>query len=654
MKLKVKNFKCFENFSINLPDHTMSLLSAPSGFGKSSILESIKFALWGSKDTDIIKIGKRKCEVDLELGDVKIYRCKPPNALVVNYQGVEVEHAQEFLNTHFKKYEMGFVDLNSQNRLKVFSQIAGDDPSLDDYLVKLKTLESEGKKEVAVMTREVEVLSKTLSALKEEEPVSEPTKPDIVLSTKTSTEALEKKLRDMYTSNHVFDEMLKEKTMLEEKIKKNKVTSSTDLVMLQKEYESKSCLVQQYMVRKNLHNLLLSKKKSLEPIPPKSLSTLLKDGQVFDEKIRYNEDLQRRIKEIKLGLPRNINPRKIVDGYKGVESRFSCPCCHVPLNLVNEELVEADKTNFDIYKQCRDILSLEEQVKPVDMVAKRNLDRMISQRTEYDDVVKQLDNFILPEKMEMKDLDKLRDYISNLEKLEQINKRISSKVRFTDEELEKVKIQMAEIQQAMVVQREYQLRLKDWKNYLSNLKMRQDLLDDLNSAKIKLARYESIVVHLGTVKRLVSESRNLALKGIIKEVNKQLKYFTHKFFDDPPDIIISEFAQTTKTGIQKPIINITINYKSLSMKPDNLSSGELARVRLAIDLVLYKFTGSSSPLLLDEVSANLDSELSTKIYKAIKNYFSDTSILVISHQVIEGTFDHVYNEEVLDKCIQVL
>lgn len=83
MKLKVKNFRCYENAEFDFGDSGVTLLSGSSGAGKSTLLMAIEFALLGV-GTKIISHGKKSCSVELSIGELKIVRTKGPNRLVVN------------------------------------------------------------------------------------------------------------------------------------------------------------------------------------------------------------------------------------------------------------------------------------------------------------------------------------------------------------------------------------------------------------------------------------------------------------------------------------------------------------------------------------------------------------------------------------------
>ena len=83
MKLKLKNFRCYEDEAFDFGEKGLTLLSGSSGKGKTTLLMAIDFALFGS-GTKIVANGKKSCSVELEFGGLKIVRKKGPNHLLVN------------------------------------------------------------------------------------------------------------------------------------------------------------------------------------------------------------------------------------------------------------------------------------------------------------------------------------------------------------------------------------------------------------------------------------------------------------------------------------------------------------------------------------------------------------------------------------------
>jgi len=99
MKLRLINFLCYNDSTFDLGETGLTLISGPSGIGKSSILKAILFALFGD-GTKVQSYGKTSCSVELNFEDLKIVRYKRPNRLVLN-DIYEDDAAQEIINKRF-------------------------------------------------------------------------------------------------------------------------------------------------------------------------------------------------------------------------------------------------------------------------------------------------------------------------------------------------------------------------------------------------------------------------------------------------------------------------------------------------------------------------------------------------------------------------
>lgn len=121
VKLRLKNFKCYEDKKFEFSDKGMILLSASSGSGKTSILQAIFFALFG-EGSKIISHGKNNCSVELEIDDIKIVRTRRPNRLIVNDKYLDIE-GQTIINSKFGKTfsTTGYIAQNAYNSFIMMS-----------------------------------------------------------------------------------------------------------------------------------------------------------------------------------------------------------------------------------------------------------------------------------------------------------------------------------------------------------------------------------------------------------------------------------------------------------------------------------------------------------------------------------------------------
>lgn len=145
-----------------------------------------------------------------------------------------------------------------------------------------------------------------------------------------------------------------------------------------------------------------------------------------------------------------------------------------------------------------------------------------------------------------------------------------------------------------------------------------------------------------TLKEKILESESIAMFNIISSINTHTQTYLDCFFpDEPISVKLLPFKDPKKNNEKKkPQINLYIEYKGMEADINMLSGGELSRVILSFALALGEMF--NTPLMmLDECTASLDQEMTDIVMDGIRENFNGKMVIIIAHQIIEGSFDQV-------------
>jgi DNA repair exonuclease SbcCD ATPase subunit len=128
MKLILKNFKCWQDKTIDLGGKGINFLNGPSGAGKSSIFDALNFAITGD-GKNLVSYGSNSLRVELVNDEYSIIRTKRPNRLIFKYNNedkdkeYEDDEAQVHINRHFSKL-FSVISYINQNDTESFLKMS--------------------------------------------------------------------------------------------------------------------------------------------------------------------------------------------------------------------------------------------------------------------------------------------------------------------------------------------------------------------------------------------------------------------------------------------------------------------------------------------------------------------------------------------------
>jgi len=134
VSLEAENIKCLKAIEIK-PDGHMVVIGGENGNGKSSILDSIEYALGGSKHVpgQPIRNGQEKARIVLDLGDIQVTRTftkNGTNLVVKSKEGATFPTPQAMLdkivgNLSFDPSE--FFRMDNKKRIEILKKLVGLD-----------------------------------------------------------------------------------------------------------------------------------------------------------------------------------------------------------------------------------------------------------------------------------------------------------------------------------------------------------------------------------------------------------------------------------------------------------------------------------------------------------------------------------------------
>jgi DNA repair exonuclease SbcCD ATPase subunit len=149
MRVSLKNFKQYADFSLDLPETGLVLLKGETGKGKSSIFDAIYHAVTGDADDIVPWTGEKPAVVRLDMAEMTIERSHTPTSLIVTRDGNTILDlaaqseiycklgmtAQEFLAACYirQRMEGSLLSLGAADQLRFIQKLAFGDQDPEVY-----------------------------------------------------------------------------------------------------------------------------------------------------------------------------------------------------------------------------------------------------------------------------------------------------------------------------------------------------------------------------------------------------------------------------------------------------------------------------------------------------------------------------------------
>lgn len=491
MKIRLKNFKCYIDSTYELGQQGITLISGPSGVGKSSILEGVYFALYG-EGTRIIHHGKNNCEVILSMKNLHISRKKRPNVLLVNHKFHDSE-GEEIIkkHIHFMFRKIGYMKQNSfqsflfmspQEKLKFIESFTID----SEQIIHLKSVVDKKIKDICQIDKTFTIQKNTLQTIlkKEKDPnIIIQNKPDIKVD-EIMIDNIRNKIEDFQKEEHKIIQ-----TLLCIKSNKERIDKlESEMTRLQNK-KSKLIVIKPPIFDTTESNIqrLESQQKQLEKIINQTIINKGTINSLKDQKQSFSLQLQKELD--------NLN--QIIFKKKPEKMIFEKDISNIE-TIINETESSIEETNNSIQQYIQNKAILEEQSKLLSQKIEKsdNLSNLLSNHLFKKDLYSELQH-----KIEF--IQEHRDYIN-------LVKQKNNKLEEFRQEQEKIKENIKKLKGEKL----NKVSKKENDTLLYNLQ--QSLEEWINSEKI-IESHNDIETKLFQNKNRLKIIQDLIIKQNIKQ-----------------------------------------------------------------------------------------------------------------------------------------
>jgi recombinational DNA repair ATPase RecF len=629
MELTLLNYRCFSKAEFTIPLDTNTLISAASGSGKTTILEAIRFALWGLRDTDIITVGKKKCLVTMEYKGSLFMRGKNPSVTTTTTDSTKC-FTQYPSNFFYKSPVLQYTELEKLANIHGMG-------SIEDSI---KELLADGSKEILKSRTTISVFEKTIRNIMNGDDNDDD---DGEYNDSSDNSGIMK-----YTDENI--EVVKDLYLTALKEKERVVSVQNTLKALEAEKENlyvidsdTSDIIKYFYDSLSLKKQLrgLYSKRPYAPYDPAYHARLKRMLPIAIKFKAAKEFCDKHFHADNIFLRTN-NIQSVLDDLNKLLTRPSCSA---------REIICPYCTNtVSLNKKGEPIIPFHKQKEAV--ILKGYIEELVPYQSDLDDQIEI--------KLEILEKDRINEEFIKSEtialnaKLDSIpvvtktqvdeykrNQKARDQLVYIESKIDENKQQLSALRTQSTIQEDIDIFEKIIKTHNQRKatetikKQLEKLNEDLKIERKKLVRMETMHYNISLLRSALVQSKKEAMDSVLDTFNKELDVICSNFFIEDIKVVCS-VADNLK-------LKTDIVYNGINMKPSLMSSGEFSRLSLAADLALYRMIGTRAPLLLDEIDKHLDLATATTVLEYIVHNFDN--VLVVAHHMITGLFDNVLTGE---------
>lgn len=642
-ELRLKNF--MKHSSLNVRFSNLTLFYGQNGAGKSSILEAITYALYGttSRKTNISDIIKKNTNesyvklitdeftvfrglkprtVELDVGDKKVTTIRDVNNTIEQMLGSSKHH---FLNLIYiaQGKLLNIVEATPAERKKILDKLFFNDIPLDMLYDRFRNLSSKykfakeefEKKDAYIENKET--LKKKATQIKKK--ITKLQKEINEIEKQLNEKKVQiRKLRDMYNEyssyTHILSQLDNKKKLAEEYKEELDGIEYDKLSQQYKEYYDKLSKIdelKQYLVD---YEFLLELKEYFELFIEFDVDKYMKELS----KRPYDSSVINKLKSSRKRLY-DMAPKSEYEDFEREIKLHEANVLEEGYNefaVRDEDYIKKFKIVFDNYQKIKDVMNKYEINNSID------LESVISKMKKIKDNVSEYDNV----------KNKLFDAKSKLDRYTDIQKRFNK----TMEEIQKLQSKVKKLKYSDV----------DLDNLTSSINfMSTDISEQEKIFYSKRNELIDLNGELSTIEREIEDIEKKLSVAINYEkkyhVFDELKFVFSK--DGLPDLmreiayapLKKEFSYYMNNfGFSEIELDYTLSFvdKISNISIDGLSGGQKVAASLALRFALLGVLGIRFPILLiDEPSIHLDDERVTSLVNMIERISTMCQVIVVTH-----------------------